>query len=48
MMIADAKLLKMDDETGQINNISRVELDPTVVRYEAMTVGNISPGDLGG
>lgn len=46
-VVADAKLLKMDDETGQINNISRVELDPTVVRYEAMTVGDISPGVMG-
>lgn len=44
---ADAKLLQMDGETGQINNISRVELDPAVSRYEAMTVGDISPGIMG-
>lgn len=46
-VVADAKLLKMDKETGQMNNISRVELDPTVSRYEAMSVGYISPGAMG-
>lgn len=45
--ISDARLLKMDHETKQVNNISRVELDPTIVRYEALTVGNISPNVLG-
>lgn len=46
-MAADAKLLKMDRKTHQINNISRVELDPTVVRYEAVKVGNISTNVIG-
>lgn len=46
-IVADAKLLKMDAKTHQINNVSRVELDPTVVRYESVIVGNISTNVVG-